>query len=186
MKQPGGPLRRVRPPTQGENGDPGYCKSRVLVLVVSNDPDLFPLCPRRRPSRRKRRTSSGSPVNRRKGPGGIMPVLHPGGQRPFAIDLRGASTNSGPKTASSISRVTPPGGESAASDRSDQARSIPPHPVGPASIINSILPSKSAITWLLLVGLGRPEVLALGAATGCPVWRNNSWATGWAGKRTAP
>ena len=37
---------------------------------------------------------------------------------------------------------------------------------GPPSTMPSILPSMSSIMWAAVVGLGRPEVLPLGAAMG--------------------
>ena len=44
-----------------------------------------------------------------------------------------------------------------------------PNSQGPPSIIISILPLKSNSTWEALVGLGLPDVLALGAAIGVPL-----------------
>ena len=50
-----------------------------------------------------------------------------------------------------------------------------------SSIIISIFPDKSFITWLALVGLGFPDVLALGAAIYTPDVLISSAATLWLG-----
>ena len=52
-------------------------------------------------------------------------------------------------------------------------------------MIISIRPSRSSATWDALVGLGRPDALALGAATYTPDCRISSCAIGWDGIRTA-
>ena len=56
---------------------------------------------------------------------------------------------------------------------------------GPPSTTPSILPSMSSMTSAALVQLGRPERLALGAATGTPASRRMAKVTGWLGQRTA-
>ena len=60
-----------------------------------------------------------------------------------------------------------------------------PMPTWPPSRIISIFPSMSSITCSARVGLGRPEVLALGAATGIPASFMSRFATGSDGIRTA-
>jgi len=55
---------------------------------------------------------------------------------------------------------------------------------GPPSTMPSILPSMSSIMWAAVVGLGRPEVLPLGAAMGTPAARMMARVTGWSGQRT--
>ena len=60
-----------------------------------------------------------------------------------------------------------------------------PMPTGPPSRIISIFPLMSSHTWSAVVGLGRPEVLALGAATGTPARAIRRLATGSLGIRTA-
>ena len=52
-------------------------------------------------------------------------------------------------------------------------------------MIISIRPFISSITWLALVGLGRPERFALGAAIGILHSCNNALATKWDGIRIA-
>ena len=52
-------------------------------------------------------------------------------------------------------------------------------------MIMSIRPSISCQTWSAVVGLGRPEVLALGAATGTPASAISRFATGSLGMRMA-
>ena len=47
------------------------------------------------------------------------------------------------------------------------------------------LPFRSSRTWAAVVGLGRPELLAEGAAMGRPQVFNISAATGWEGIRIA-
>ena len=49
---------------------------------------------------------------------------------------------------------------------------------GPPSTMPSIFPSMSSSISAALVGLGRPEVLPLGAATGTPARRMISRVTG--------
>ena len=44
--------------------------------------------------------------------------------------------------------------------------------------------SMSSIMWAAVVGLGRPEVLPLGAAMGTPAARMMARVTGWSGQRT--
>ena len=56
---------------------------------------------------------------------------------------------------------------------------------GPPSTTPSILPSISSSTSWAVVQLGRPEVLALGAATGMPASRMMARVTGWLGQRMA-
>ena len=46
-------------------------------------------------------------------------------------------------------------------------------------------PRMSSYTWAAVVGLGRPERLALGAAMGLRAASISALAAGWAGKRTA-
>ena len=55
---------------------------------------------------------------------------------------------------------------------------------GPPSTMPSILPSISSAMWPAVVGLGRPEVLPLGAATGTPAASMMARVTGWSGQRT--
>ena len=54
---------------------------------------------------------------------------------------------------------------------------------GPPSTMPSILPSMSSSMSAMLVGLGRPEVLPEGAATGTPAAAIMARHTGWAGQR---
>ena len=54
---------------------------------------------------------------------------------------------------------------------------------GPPSTMPSIRPSMSSRTSWAQVQLGRPERLALGAATGTPASRRRARATGWSGQR---
>ena len=55
---------------------------------------------------------------------------------------------------------------------------------GPPSTMPSILPSMSSIMCPAVVGLGRPEVLPLGAAIGTPAASMMASVTGWSGQRT--
>ena len=79
------------------------------------------------------------------------------------------STATSPSTARSSSSGSPPG-------RSRRGRSSAsvitvlstPTPHAPPSNTAAILPSMSSRTCAAVVQLGRPEVLALGAATGTP------------------
>ena len=54
----------------------------------------------------------------------------------------------------------------------------------PPSTMPSIFPSMSSSISDALVGLGRPEVLPLGAATGTPASRMMARVTAWSGQRT--
>ena len=54
---------------------------------------------------------------------------------------------------------------------------------GPPSTMPSIFPSISSSISAALVGLGRPEVLPEGAATGTPAAAMMARVTGWAGQR---
>src|SRR5699024_4587993 len=56
-----------------------------------------------------------------------------------------------------------------------------PTPVVPPSIIISILPERSALTWSAAVGLGFPEVFAEGAAIVVLLLLISSKAIGWSG-----
>ena len=60
-----------------------------------------------------------------------------------------------------------------------------PISMAPPSIIMSILPSMSSMTCSALVGLGRPERFALGAAIYTPESLISFAATGWLGILTA-
>ena len=55
---------------------------------------------------------------------------------------------------------------------------------GPPSTMAGILPFMSSSTSWALVQLGRPEVLALGAAMGTPAASMMAKVTGWSGQRT--
>ena len=55
---------------------------------------------------------------------------------------------------------------------------------GPPSTMPSIFPFISSSTSAAQVQLGRPEVLALGAATGTPASRMTASVTAWSGQRT--
>jgi hypothetical protein len=84
------------------------------------------------------------------------------------------------------SRGTPPGrritgGSAVKSSTVDST----PTGVGPASSTSSMRPAKSAITWSAVVGLGRPNRFALGAAMGVALARISASATGCVGIRTA-
>src|SRR5699024_10977643 len=59
-----------------------------------------------------------------------------------------------------------------------------PTPAGPASRSPEILPCKSLQTRSAVVGLGFPEVFALGAAIGLSHAWSEALATGWSGMRT--
>ena len=54
---------------------------------------------------------------------------------------------------------------------------------GPPSTMASILPSMSSAMWAAVVGLGRPEVLPDGAATGTSAAWRIARHTGWEGQR---
>jgi hypothetical protein len=74
------------------------------------------------------------------------------------------------KTSSISSFVTPPGlRRSGRSPAKLMIVDSTPTSVDPPSRIRSIFPSRSARTCCALVGLGRPEILALGAARGAPL-----------------
>ena len=60
-----------------------------------------------------------------------------------------------------------------------------PIPTGPPSKIIGILPSRSSFTWEASVGLGLPDVFALGAAIRHPLSSINFNATGCFGIRIA-
>ena len=53
-----------------------------------------------------------------------------------------------------------------------------PIPTGPPSMIMAILPLRSSATWAASVGLGLPDVLALGAAIRQPLLLMRSSAIG--------
>ena len=55
---------------------------------------------------------------------------------------------------------------------------------GPPSTMPSIRPSMSSAMCRAQVGLGRPDRLPLGAATGTPASRMIANVTGWSGQRT--
>jgi hypothetical protein len=57
--------------------------------------------------------------------------------------------------------------------------------VGPPSRIRSIRPWRSSQTCLAMVGLGRPNLFAEGAAMGTALSSMSLLATGWLGMRTA-
>ena len=89
-------------------------------------------------------------------------------------------------TSRSISMVMAPG-RSTVGIRQDTSTMVDstPMPTGPPSIIISMRPFMSCQTWSAVVGLGRPEVLALGAATGTPARAIRRLATGSLGIRMA-
>ena len=60
-----------------------------------------------------------------------------------------------------------------------------PNSQSPPSMIASILPDISSITYFALVGDGKPEVFALGAAMGQPAALITLFATSFIGIRTA-
>ena len=60
-----------------------------------------------------------------------------------------------------------------------------PYSQSPPSIIASILPIISSITYFALVGLGKPDVFALGAAIGHPLAFISACAVSFIGIRTA-
>ena len=60
-----------------------------------------------------------------------------------------------------------------------------PTPHAPPSMISGTLPSRSLATCSALVGLGFPDVLALGAASGAFATAIKALATGWDGMRMA-
>ena len=103
-----------------------------------------------------------------------------------AVMMPGSMITSSPRTLESICGVMYPGRKTIGFDsvRSIIVDSIP-MPTGPPSSIIAIFPFKSSATWAASVGLGRPEVLALGAAMRQPLFRIRSNATGWFGIRTA-
>ena len=94
------------------------------------------------------------------------------------------STATSPSTASSCSRVTPPGRSSRGGV---QVRSMmvdsTPTVQGPPSTMASIFPSMSSHMWAAVVGLGRPEVFPEGAATGMSAASRMARHTGWEGQR---
>ena len=96
------------------------------------------------------------------------------------------STSNGPITASIISSVTAPGrritgGSTLMSTMVDSR----PMTACPPSRIISMRPLKSSSTWAAVVVLGRPETLALGAATKPPAARIKAAAIRSLGIRTA-
>ena len=87
------------------------------------------------------------------------------------------------------SRVMAPGRSSTGTPRvqSTMVDSIPTSQAPPSST-SSVSPNSPA-TWAAVVGLTRPNLLALGADTpqtgGCSCWQaaSTAWATGWEGQR---
>ena len=98
--------------------------------------------------------------------------------------MDGASAT-GPATASSISFVTAPGRRMVGFPTSESTVDSTPKRHGPPSMMRSIFPSMSCRTCSAIVGLGLPEVLALGAATGTPASRISASAVLLSGIRTA-
>ena len=95
------------------------------------------------------------------------------------------STATSPSTSSSASNGSPPGRRSrgGVTVRSMMVLSTPTEQ-GPPSTMPSILPSMSSSICWAVVGLGRPEVLPLGAATGMPDSRMMASVMVWSGQRT--
>ena len=97
-----------------------------------------------------------------------------------------SSTWAAPQVTSIISGVTPPGrsmrGTAPVTSITVDSR---PTRQGPPSNISGMRPFMSSHTCFAVVGLGRPERLALGAATGRAAASISARASGWAGKRTA-
>ena len=112
------------------------------------------------------------------------------GDRAFSPTCRGRSTlpatSTGPTTASSMSRVTPPGRrmQGLPWHTSTTVDSRPTSQL-PPSMISGMRPSMSSSTCRAVVGLGLPERLALGAAMGRLQVLSSAAATGWEGMRTA-
>src|SRR5699024_2062103 len=102
-----------------------------------------------------------------------------------ALSANDGSTITLPATCSSCSFVMPPGRKitGIASVQSITVDSTPT-PAGPASSNPAILPCKSLQTWSAVVGLGFPDVLALGAAIGLSHVLSSALAAGWSGMRT--
>ena len=97
-----------------------------------------------------------------------------------------SSTLTGPITSSNISAVIAPGrriiGGSTVISRIVDSRPISTLPL---SRIISIFPSRSSLTCCAVVGLGLPDVLALGADTNPPAARITAAANGSLGILTA-
>ena len=94
------------------------------------------------------------------------------------------STATSPSTARSSSSGSPPGRSrrGGVQVKSMMVDSTPTRQ-GPPSTTPSILPSMSSRTCAAVVQLGRPEVLALGAATGAPEAAIIARVTAWSGQR---
>ena len=109
---------------------------------------------------------------------------------PAARGCAGATSSacspSGPTSRSKAARSSPPGRSrrGAAGLRSRTLLSTPTGQ-GPPSRTRSTASPRSAATWAAVVGLTRPEGLALGAARGSSTASSSARATGWAGMRTA-
>ena len=96
-------------------------------------------------------------------------VRHLGTDINYVVLVTALSTATSPSTSRSCSKGSPPGRSSrgGVTVRSMMVLSTPTRH-GPPSTIASILPSISSSMSAAVVGLGLPEVLPLGAATGTP------------------
>ena len=85
-----------------------------------------------------------------------------------------------------ISGVTAPGRRMVTQPSSVQSTMVDstPHVQLPPSRMSGIRPVISAAVIAAVVGLGRPEMFAEGAAIGTPAARMSRRATSWAGQRT--
>ena len=91
-----------------------------------------------------------------------------------------------PPRPSSCSRVMPPSrSTTGTSPRTSTTVDSTPTRHGPPSTTTSTTSPRSASTCAAVVGEGRPDRFADGAATGTPAARSSASATGWSGTRTA-
>ena len=105
------------------------------------------------------------------------------GERAVSPSMRGriavSSTCTAPRAAIIISGVTPPG-RKILGNSPVMSTTVDSNPTsqGPPSSTMSMRPSMSSSTCSARVGLGRPERLALGAATGTPAFSISIRAAG--------
>ena len=98
---------------------------------------------------------------------------------------RPGSRRTSATTSSSISRVMAPGRRmTAASPVTSTIVDSTPKRHGPPSRISGMRPARSSSTASAVVGLGLPDVLALGAARGKPAARIRASAASFSGMRT--
>ncbi|QBZ54610.1 hypothetical protein PoMZ_10315 [Pyricularia oryzae] len=141
------------------------------LLAIQILPDPIPL----------RTTAKTSLVEHDLGPRAVVLVFHTRGARRGAL-ARLAELRLVLRLRSSI--ATPPGRSTAGgSHRPSTTVLSTPTPQGPPSRISSRRPSRSSRTWCAVVGEGRVDALAEGAASGTPASLISVRASGDAGMR---